>query len=396
MASSYVPSVQNRPMTSKVRPLGDGYRAEFTRCTDAQWRQLIEEFDDANLYQTWAYDAARYGPGSLQHCLVLKDGRVVAAAQARLAKVPGVPVGAAYVRWAPLWRRRGADPDPTALRMALRALRNWFVLDRGLLLRVFPLLYDSESLQYESLLAEEDYSAVPDEAPQRTLLLSLEPPLEDIRRNLEHKWRNRLSRAERNELQCIDGTGDELFETFVGLYRSLLARKRFRQPNDIAQFRNVQRRLGDAEKMRIFLSGRDGVFSCGVICSAVGDTGVYLFGACSAEGLQTNGSYLNQWKAIEWLKAQGCRHYNLNGINPQSNPGTYHFKAGLAGRAHRDVRYLGRFDSSRGSVRAGLVQAGARTARTWAAFLKRGVRRADRATGMASTTAGQREEEAGS
>ena len=34
---------------------------------------------------------------------------------------------------------------------------------------------------------------------------------------------------------------------------------------------------------------------------------------------------------IQWLKENGVRHYNLGGINPETNPGVYHFKRGLSG-----------------------------------------------------------------
>jgi lipid II:glycine glycyltransferase (peptidoglycan interpeptide bridge formation enzyme) len=177
----------------------------------------------------------------------------------------------------------------------------------------------------------------------------MEPTLQEIRRNFDHKWRNCLSKAERNELEYVEGSDDALFGAFVELYRALLERKKFQQPNDIDEFRDVQRRLPEDQKMRIFLTGRDGRPSCGAICTAIGKTGVYLFGACNELGMTTNGSYLLQWKVIQWLKEQGCRWYNLNGINPDKNPGTYHFKAGIAGKAGRDVHYLGRFDAYAGS-----------------------------------------------
>ena len=37
----------------------------------------------------------------------------------------------------------------------------------------------------------------------------------------------------------------------------------------------------------------------------------------------------------EWIKEKGLRYYDLNGINPETNPGTYHFKRGLAGKKGR-------------------------------------------------------------
>lgn len=347
-------------MKVRARAFDPGYTAEFGRLSEPRWREILDAFDDANLYQTWSYDAVRQGEKRLWHCVVSRSGRVVAAAQARLAGLPRLRAGAAYIRWGPLWRPRGGGADALDLRMCLRALRNELVVKRGLFLRVFPVLYDDEAADLRTLLQEEGFLSAPGETPQRTLLLGLEPALEDIRRSFDHKWRNRLSRAERNELEYTDGTDDESFGAFAELYRSLLDRKKFKEPNDIREFRAIQEHLPGNQKLRVFLTGRDGTPSCGAVCSAYGGTGIYLFGACNEAGMTTNGSYLIQWKVIQWLKDRGCRLYNLNGINPETNPGTYHFKAGVAGKTGRDVRYLGRFDAYEGSATATAVHLAAK------------------------------------
>jgi len=96
------------------------------------------------------------------------------------------------------------------------------------------------------------------------------------------------------------------------------------------------------QKMRILICERQGVPVAGVVASGMGDTGIYLFGATTEEGMKSQGAYLLQWRVIEWLKTQGISRYDLGGINPETNPGVYSFKAGLAGK---DVRYLSPFVS---------------------------------------------------
>ena len=54
-------------------------------------------------------------------------------------------------------------------------------------------------------------------------------------------------------------------------------------------------------------------------------------------------------------EAAGVPRYNLNGVNPVDNPGTYHFKAGVAGKTRKEVRYVGRFDAYTGSASATCV-----------------------------------------
>src|SRR3954451_19929858 len=97
-------------MSSCPTPLASGYRAEFDCVSREDWSELLARFSDASLYQTWDYDAVRCGGRNLSH-LVLKSGdEILALAQARLVRVPGLRWGAAYVRWGPVWRHpRGSD-----------------------------------------------------------------------------------------------------------------------------------------------------------------------------------------------------------------------------------------------------------------------------------------------
>ncbi len=345
-------------MGHKAIPLKDGYTAEFDNVDREEWHRIAKEFSDSNIYQTWSYDAVRCGEGNLSH-FVLRSGKdIVAAAQARIARVPVVGLGAAYVRWGPMWQRRNGGRDPIVFRMAIRALRNEYVCRRGLILRIFPVLFDDDSNGGKETLLQEGYSPTTGESAQRTLILDIQPALQQIRKNFDQKWRNCLNKAERNGLEVAEGEDEALFTDFISIYREMLQRKQFQEPNDINEFKLIQKDLPDDHKMRIFLCRSNGVSSAGAIFTAIGETGVYLFGATNDQGMANKGSYLLQWKAIQWMKNSGCRCYNLNGINPAKNPGSYHFKAGAAGKNGKDVSYLGRFDCFSSPLAAQLARIG--------------------------------------
>jgi lipid II:glycine glycyltransferase (peptidoglycan interpeptide bridge formation enzyme) len=91
------------------------------------------------------------------------------------------------------------------------------------------------------------------------------------------------------------------------------------------------------------------------VISALGDTAIYLLGATSAAGLNLKGAYLLQWSAISWLKSRGFHFYDLGGINPQRNPGVYHFKSGLGAEESEQV---GTYDLVESWPSAVLVKAG--------------------------------------
>ena len=161
-------------------------------------------------------------------------------------------------------------------------------------------------------------------------------------------WKRELKRAERNDLAVIQGSDDELFGTFIDMYKETVSRKRFAEGNDINQFRLMQAQLPDNLKMKIMLCRSSTGVCAGLVCSTIGKAAVYLFGATSNIGMKSNGSYLLQWTLIERLKKDGCAVYDLNGISPARNPGTHRFKCDLAGVHGKDVYFMGRFDSQAG------------------------------------------------
>jgi len=337
-------------------PLESGYTAEIDSLPKERWHGIINQFADANIYQTWSYDSIRCGDKNISHFILRSSGQIVAGAQSRIVRIPSLRLGAAYVRWGPFWRLRDQPADHVTFRMAVRALRNEYVCRRHMILRVFPILYRDGSPSYVDILQEEGYGHICERDRSRTLVLDINLPIEEIRKKLDQKWRNCLNKAERNILEVIEGTENSLFADFIGLYRDLLRRKKFPEPNDINEFGMIQQDLPAELKMRVFLCRSEGHSTAGAICAAIGETGIYLFGATNEQGMENKGSYLIQWKAIQWMKKGGCRFYDLNGINPITNPGTYHFKAGLSGKNGKDIQYLGRFDANPDKIKAVLVR----------------------------------------
>lgn len=343
----------------KARSLDPGYSVEIDAVDEPSWYRLLEEFSDANIYQTWAYDEVRSGRGHISHLLLRKDGEVVAAAQARIVRLPVIGAGIAYVRWGPMWRKRSHHPNAGWFRQAIRALRNEYACNRGLVIRLRSALFREVSPDFASILADEGYS-VAAAAPERTLRLDLTKTTEELRGGMRPHWRRYLKVAEKSQLEVVEGDGDVLFEEFVTIYRQLVTRKAFAEPNDIREFRAIQKRLPKPFKMKVWLCKEDGKLCSGLICSTMGDTAVYLYGATSDAGLKSRGSYLLHWKLIQWLKEIGVATYDLHGINPATNPGTHKFKADLCGSNGQDVHFFQPYEAYDSRLSYGCVTLGER------------------------------------
>ncbi len=334
------------------------FSIEADSVSELRWGEITAEFGDANLYQTWPYGLVRSGRANISHLLLKQGEEVLAAAQARIARIPGLPLGVAYVLAGPLWRRRNQPEDLEVFRQAVRAIRTKFAERRKLIARIASSLSDSENPAYRKILEEEGYVPQKQAPCRRTILMNLEPSLDELHRGLHQKWRYHLNKARKQPLEIVEGVEDHLFGEFENIFGEMVDRKQlvsFTGPEDC---RKAQAALRPHERVRVFLCKIEGEVCAGGICSALGDTGIYLFGATSNRGIKTYASYLIHWRMLEWVKGQGCRWYDLNGINPEKNPGGFQFKSQFAGSNGRDVQLLGTFEVHPNSVAKWLIPAG--------------------------------------
>jgi hypothetical protein len=319
----------------RSRPMAEpSYHTDIDTITRAEWAALLECFEDSNLYQTWSYGTVRWGERNLSHLVLRQGSKVIGIAQFRIIRPPLLNCGIAYLRWGPLCHLRGSALELDSVRRMATALHAEYVVKRGLFLRLLP---DAFANSERAAVFQKAFSGVckPSSnrnSSDRTFVLDLAPPLDELRKRLDQKWRNQLNRAEKNNLTIVHGSGPSEYEKFLSLYREMWNRKRFDTTVDVNEFRRICEDLPARLKLRILVCLHQGVPVSSIVCSAVGNTGIYLLGATTGSGLQVKAAYLLQWAMIKWLKDNGFRYYDLGGIDPELNPGVYHFKSGLSGR----------------------------------------------------------------
>jgi len=309
------------------------WQVEVDRTTPAEWSKMLDLFDDASVYQTFAYGGVRWGAKNLSHLVLKADGEVLGIAQLRIVRPTPLKFGMAYLRWGPLCDRRGKPLNPEIFKIMAGALVDEYVSKRKLFLRVLPNAFAgterAEAMQSAfANFTREDLTA---ENTYRTLVLDLSPSVPELRKNLDAKWRNKLSGAEKNHLKVIAGNGLAEYQIFCQLYQEMRKRKAFETTVDVEEFQRIQEELAEPHRMRILICEDQGIPVAGLVVSAMGNSAIYLLGATSDAGLNAKGAYLLQWTMIQWLKENGFRWYDLGGINPEANPGVYTFKKGMSG-----------------------------------------------------------------
>lgn len=348
----------HRDSSGTMKDLDRDYTMESGQFDDRCWYEIMQRFDEANLYQTPSFDMVGLGPQNYKHLILKRRNEIIAAAQARVIKLPLIKAGIAYVLWGPMWNQKGIPADPTIFRQVIRALRNEFSVRRGLELRVFPPVFQRQNDFLKQIILDEGFCSHDDGKTNRTLIIDLAPSLQEIRAFLDQKWRNCLNRAEKNGFELIEGEEDYLFDEIAKIQSEMANRKGITDLGDVEHLKKVQRYLPPGYKLRVILCLLNGEIHAGAIFSAIGTSAVYLVGATSNAGMKSNGSYIIQWSFIKWLKEKGILYYNLNGINPVTNPGTYHFKRGLAGKKGMDVTFLGKFQVADNPLSALVVNGG--------------------------------------
>ncbi|HEX8817342.1 MAG TPA: peptidoglycan bridge formation glycyltransferase FemA/FemB family protein, partial [Terriglobales bacterium] len=333
----------------------NSWHVEIDQATLAEWSVLLDHFSDANLYQTWSYGEIRWGSQNLSHIVLKRNREAVAIAQLRI--VTKFNAGIAYLRWGPLCHRRGTDPDPEIAQHIARALHDEYVAKRGLLLQILPNAFagTSRAALFESAFSKFTPQPATPTTSYRTMVVDLDPPLDQLRKNLDPKWRNKLTQAEKKDLKITAGTGLAEYRAFCQMYYEMRQRKNFDTTVDVEEFARIQQHLPANHRMITLLCEQNGSPVAGLVASALGDSAIYLLGATSHDGLNARGAYLLQWTLIQHLKASGIRWYDLGGINPDDNPGVYSFKQGLSGV---DLHHLPMLTACDNLLSSALVTAG--------------------------------------
>jgi hypothetical protein len=319
------------------------YRVQTSGVDKEQWSNLLSEFDDATIYQTWSFGAMRYRGSDVAHVILKIGGEILSICQVRIRKFPFLGTGTAEVHWGPLWRKKGGRSSFDGLEYMVEILKQEFAVKRSLMLTIWPYEIDSADSRLRLSLQRHEFRLNNTGGAYQTLRLDLSQSIEELRKNLSSEWRRNLNRAVRSNLRLIEGEGEDLYEVFLNLQKEMLHRKKYVPGVDYETFRMIQNDLRPDLKMRIMVCEFEREPICAAICSAIGDTGIYLFGATADKGLKLNGSYVLQWRIIEWLKERNCRWYDLGGVDPIGDPGVYHFKKGLAGKDGKVERFIGGF-----------------------------------------------------
>lgn len=319
-----------------------------------EWYAQARQFLDFGYRQAWDFNvhAARRQGTRIEHVKICDADRVLGLASVRVKRVPLIGSGVAYIGGGPL-TRRGTPDDLERLAVCLAALRDEYVASRQLVLRVSPPVTAHEMVDpTEQTYASAGFQQTNNVPGYRTVVLDLNPSLEDLRAGLSKRWRRDLTKSEKTDWEVVIGSDPELFDQFQVLFESFVDWKSFEVEHDARFHGAVHADLPEDARYLVVLLRFEGELGGGIIVTRTGDTAVYLLGATNPELRSRYPGYALQWQALEHLRGLGLHWYDLGGVDPDGNPGVYRFKLGIS---PVELTAPGPFEHRPGGIRAPLV-----------------------------------------
>ena len=176
------------------------------------------------------------------------------------------------------------------------------------------------------------HAASDQRAGPRTIWIDLTKGRDQLWSSLQKKWRHGVGYAARAGVHTARTRDPAHVREFFELCRSISQAKGFSLPASELLMRGLLD--GDSEgpvSSQLFIANHEGRMGAGAFIVKCGQSIHYFWGATDRALAEFRVGEAVQWAVIEWALEQGCTLYDLEGIDPEGNPGVYQFKKKMGG-----------------------------------------------------------------
>lgn len=167
---------------------------------------------------------------------------------------------------------------------------------------------------------------------QRTIWIDLKQGKDALWGQLDKQWRYGVGRAARLGVVVERADDPETVAEFFDLCFRVSQAKGFRLPASLPLMQRLLELGADGPvQARLFVARFEGRLASGAFVLRSGLSVHYIWGGTNREFSKQRAAEATQWAVVEWALQQGCTLYDLEGIDPVANPGTYQFKKKMGG-----------------------------------------------------------------
>jgi lipid II:glycine glycyltransferase (peptidoglycan interpeptide bridge formation enzyme) len=161
---------------------------------------------------------------------------------------------------------------------------------------------------------------------QRTIWVDLKQGKDKLWGTLSKQVKYDIRRAKKYGVIVERSKFKEDIDLFYKLCEVTSQKKQFELNTSYTFLVHLLQEENSSIEAHLFIARREGKLCGGAVILRCGDCIHYMWGAidraCSKYGI---GEAI-QAEVIEWAISQNCKKYDLEGIDPKKNPGTYQFK----------------------------------------------------------------------
>ncbi len=325
------------------------------RVAPEDWTELCAAFDDLTYEQSLTYAQAAAGRvGADAEFISLHDAQntPVAAACLRIKRLPLLNRGIAWIAAGPMMVPvDGVAPAPELQRAVFAALSS-YAQDTGHILRLrLPAAAAHDPAKLDPVAQEAGFQPTERSAAHRTVIIDCAQDEDALMRGLHGKWRNSLRKSLKAGLMLDIAPIAEAFERFQTLYQEVQSVKGF-QTDISPEFYYALK--GPDFPHEVLFAQQGGADIAAMTIGRTGRRAVYIFGATSQAGRRPNAGHFLMWQTILRCRELGLKWYDLNGVDPDSNPTVAQFKLRTGGS---DLMAAGPYEFRPPGVTSALISA---------------------------------------
>jgi lipid II:glycine glycyltransferase (peptidoglycan interpeptide bridge formation enzyme) len=283
----------------------------------------ISEAGWSNYLQSWVYGNAKQEVQGWQvkRLLIKSDKTPIAVCQILIKVIAGVKI--CRINRGPIFISNQDSAIKLNVFQFLKSKYN--LLHRSILFINPEFENNSENISIMKLLK---YRLI-GKTKWNSSVLDLQDSVENLRKNLNGKWRNQLKKSETFNIKMEYGNSENSYYWLMGQYKKLMIDKSFKGPS-VELYNNIF--INEQKSITIFRVFHDGKPVAGQMYIKHGKTSTYLVGYNSEFGRKM---YLHNyliWNAIIVMKSENISWFDLGGIDIINNPGVAKFKLGVEGK----------------------------------------------------------------
>lgn len=300
----------------------------------SEWAERFSSIKRSNFVQSYPYaqGASQYYRQKVRWGLIFIDGKEAGLIQLFEAGFCFNLFHAVMIDRGPLWfDGYGYAAHIQAFLIEFQAS---FPKRFGRKHRILPEI--EEGMAARALIEQAGLEKNENQTPYETFWLDLTQNNDDLRQNMDGKWRNSLKKAENSGLMI---EWDEKGAFYHEIRTQYGHDKSLRGYGGISpQFLDILSPfLLQHKAIIIGKASLDGEMIASMVFFLHGRSATYQIGVTSSSGRDHNAHHLLLWEAVSVLRSKNIRELDLGGVNDETAEGIKRFKKGIGGKLYRLV-----------------------------------------------------------